>query len=311
MLDASQFAVYDARVLVLNLPDGEELDAINAVLATFCKDFAGNDGWAELAGPSGACALWRGWIPGGIAGAYVALRSSMIATGLDVVLSDGQIDVIASGGADEVVVSGVLRWPLVVSEVAFHDLAMSSMTPEELTRGLHRLGFAAGDQAATETPRPSPGEETQMYRRPARLEVTPPGQVDWCFLEEPACTISDEYDEEGNLEDARAIFGAGSLTTVIVPPGISEAFAGDHESSFRWRVLQYDDEIETDPSGFELITVSKALEVLPDDARDWVKTRSERALDLAAAWLDEADGDDEDLRAEHDLLRAEVAAAFG
>jgi hypothetical protein len=116
----------------------------------------------------------------------------MIEHELDVLLSDGQVDIAASGAAGEVLIAGVFRRPLTMATSAFEEIAMAAMTPDDLVRALIREGVTAADQQAMDARAQARRTEQQAFVRPAVIRQVAPGQIDWSFRQEPGCSINDE-----------------------------------------------------------------------------------------------------------------------
>lgn len=298
----AEFELFDARVAVLNLPEGG-LDELTDALTQLAGDFVANEGWVELGGPSSAAALWRGWTAGGIAGAYLALAPVAREHDLDLLVSDTRVDIAVSGQAADVVVTGVLRMPVAIPVDDFDALVVDAMTPDQLFTRLRDRAFAMHESSES-YPHPS-SSAPSPFQRPEAVTIPVPGRIDWDYLQEATLLVYDEFDEEGLLDDAGATFECAGMTTQLLPPGMADDVVVAGTTELRWRAAQRDARDDDGDVCVEVLTLRRVLELLPSERHEWARRLTADAIEQTDAWLAE-NPDEDDLRRDRDILAREL-----
>jgi hypothetical protein len=297
-MEFSPTALVNSRLTVVDWPADADDELVEAVerIAGFAT---ANDAPAVLDAGASAHLAWRGYITGGLVTLYEALGVLLSEHGLGAFYADPRLEVFVPPAGD-VVVLGALRHPIAVSRQEWDDHVSSASDGNALAARFIRdaLDERASDVVAEA--RQAAEEDAHPFAavRPAAIEMTAPGEVDFDLLQDTECELTERYDPEDNLQDAWLTFRVLRWRTDFVAPGTVMPPSERLEDSTGWRVSQWEwldgDEDERDEEGERWalrthmpLTPAEVAEWAPDPLRPWVRRMTEEGVRLLTELADE------------------------
>jgi hypothetical protein len=298
-------ALIEAHLKVLDVAGaGDEL--LEALTDLVSMGRIGDEPGAVIDSSGTRHLVWRGYLTGGLITVWLRLGQALRNAEVSAFLGDPRLEVFVPAHG-EIAVFGVLRHPIALSWEEWDERLRAAGSVEELVASfIHaamseswlfeppaRESMAAADDDDEDEdqiafPEAERVREPMLYGpHPKMIEQLEPGQVDWELVDESDANLTISCDPEGSVEQESVVCYLMRWRTEFAAPGTVLADEPWQES-FGWAVGQWqsvgeeqDDEGEEREwvlRGKEPLTVSKALEQMPQALRPWVLDSTTRAI---------------------------------
>jgi hypothetical protein len=281
----------DCRLTIVDWPlaGQDELEQMIVSLTTF--EIA-NDPPALVEDATSRHLVWRGYLTGGLCALFGHLGEAISGRGLSAFYANQRLEVFVPSEGD-VVALGALRHPLPLDRGEW-DLRVKTAADD--ARLLHGLVWQRNSEAEAIIEAARSAEEaaeatsTVVMRMPEQLEVTPPGVVDWDWLEDAEFSLTQNYDPEGNEEDSALECQVLRFRTVVSPPWSDPPVEQGSEQSrgdllLTWCVTQLEWGADDDGDEDWLVRVCTQVapadfhQLLPEVLQEWVLGRARHAVE--------------------------------
>jgi hypothetical protein len=323
LMEFAATARIDTRLTVVDWPSVPEQELTDAVTAVTTFELA-NDAPAVLEDVATRHLAWRGYLTGGLLTLYERLGSLLSEHGLSAFYADPRLEVFVPAEGS-VVVLGALRHPLILPRDIWDARVAKADSGDDLAAEFLRDALAGADSVFADAMRAAEeAPPSSVAQRPAAIETTVPGELDFELLDDSDYELTERYDPEGNLDETWVSCQVLRWRTDFVAPGTVLPPDQRLEDAVRWRVSQWewteeadpalapdvaeDDELDSD-GGWVLranvpVTAADVAANLPLALQPWIR----RVTQEVAEWMGDLAASDPTFGSAAEGLRAEAAA---